>query len=158
MADEKPESPPNPRGRRTGDRRMQMRPGPGQAMWLGFGVLLMLALGQAVFVSLRSGQTIAYSEFKDAVRSGRVQEVTVGQETVHGLLKSDDAGKAKPFTSVRIEDPKLVEELNRAQGSAQGGDCQPLGRLRCSAGSFRSSSSSRSGVFSSAGWVAPRAA
>ena len=113
MADEKPESPPNPRGRRTGDRRMQMRPGPGQAMWLGFGVLLMLALGQAVFVSLRSGQTISYSEFKDAVRSGRVQEVTVGQETVHGLLKSDDAGKAKPFTSVRIEDPKLVEELNQ---------------------------------------------
>jgi cell division protease FtsH len=113
MADEKPEAPPNPRGPRKGDRRIPVRPGPGQAMWLGFGVLLMLALGQAVFLSMRSGETISYSEFKDAVRSGRVQEVTVGAETVHGLLKPDAGAKATPFTAVRIEDPKLVEELNQ---------------------------------------------
>ena len=81
-------------------------------MWLGLGVLLMLAIGQAVMLSLRSGQTIAYSEFKDAVRSGRVQEVTVAEETVRGLMKPDAGGKAQPFTAVRIEDPKLVEELN----------------------------------------------
>jgi cell division protease FtsH len=113
MADEKPQAPPNPRGRRKGDRRIPVRPGPGQAMWLGLGLLLMLALAQSVFISLRSGQTISYSEFKDAVRSGRVQEVTVAEETVHGLLKPDAGGKSKPFTAVRIEEPKLVEELNQ---------------------------------------------
>src|SRR5687767_10923333 len=111
MAEEKPELPPNPRGRRKGDRRISVRPAPGQAMWLGLGVLLMLALGQAVFLSVRSGQTISYSEFKDAVRSGQVQEVTVSAETVHGFLKPETGGKPKPFTAVRIEDPKLVEEL-----------------------------------------------
>ena len=112
MAEEKPETPPNPRGQRKGDRRVMVRPGPGQAMWLGLGVLLMLALGQAVFLSVQSGQTLSYSEFKEAVRSGRVQEVTVATETVHGLLKPEDGGKPKPFTAVRIEDPKLVEELD----------------------------------------------
>ncbi|MBA2257674.1 MAG: ATP-dependent metallopeptidase FtsH/Yme1/Tma family protein [Acidobacteria bacterium] len=112
MADEKPETPPNPRGRRKGERRIMVRPGPGQAMWLGLGVLMMLALGQAVFLSVQSGQTISYSEFKEAVRSGRVQEVTVATETIHGLLKPEGGGKPKPFTAVRIEDPKLVEELD----------------------------------------------
>ncbi len=112
MADETPEVPPNPRGRRKGDRRLPSRPAPGQAMWLVLGVLLLLALGQAVFLSLGSGETISYSEFKDAVRSGRVQDVTVSTETIYGLLKPEGAGKPKPFRAVRIEDPKLVEELD----------------------------------------------
>jgi ATP-dependent Zn protease len=110
---ETPEIPPNPRGRRKGDRRLPVRPGRGQAMWMILGVLMMLVLAQAVFVSLRAGQTISYSEFKDSVRSGRVQEVTVSTETVHGLFKPEGNAKPKPFTAVRIEDPKLVEELNQ---------------------------------------------
>src|SRR5688572_17976853 len=110
MSDET-SSPPNPRGRRKGDRRISTRPAPGQTIWLVLGFLLMLAVGQALFFSMQSGDTIPYSEFKSAVRAGKIQEVAVGEERVRGLFKPEGTAKPRPFTAVRIEDPKLVEEL-----------------------------------------------
>jgi cell division protease FtsH len=77
------------------------------------GFLLMLALGQALFFSMQTGETLAYSDFKAAVRSGKVQEVLVAQDRVRGTLKAEGDKKARPFTAVRIEDPKLVEELEK---------------------------------------------
>ena len=114
MPDETPHVPPNPRGgRRKGDRRLPSRPAPGQTVWLVLGFLLMLALGQAVFFSMQSGETLAYSDFKAAVRAGKVQDVLVAQDRVRGTLKAEGDKKARPFTAVRIEDPKLVEELEK---------------------------------------------
>ena len=111
MSEETPAKPPNPRGRRTGDRRLPVRPS-GFAMWYVLGFLVLAALGQALFFSLRSGQQISYSEFRAHVRANQVQEVTVAEDHVYGLLRTDD-GKGKPFTAVRIEDPKLLEELEQ---------------------------------------------
>ena len=74
---------------------------------------MLMAVGQAVFFSATAGETIGYSEFKEHVRAGRVQEVTVGTEVLRGLLKPGQSGQAKAFNAVRIEDPKLVEELER---------------------------------------------
>jgi cell division protease FtsH len=82
-------------------------------MWYVLGFLLLLAVAQAVFFSAASGETISYSVFKEHVRAGRVQEVTVSPEAVRGLLKSDQGGQPRPFNAVRIEDPKLLEELER---------------------------------------------
>jgi cell division protease FtsH len=75
-------------------------------MWYVLAFLLMLALGQAVFYSMQSGDVIPYSEFKNMVREGRVQEVLVGVDSVRGTSKD-----GRNFNAVRIEDPKLVEEL-----------------------------------------------
>ncbi|MDQ3214101.1 MAG: ATP-dependent zinc metalloprotease FtsH [Acidobacteriota bacterium] len=81
-------------------------------MWYVLGTLLLLALGQAFFFSLQSGETIPYSTFKQFVREGKVQEVAVAEDRVHGTLK--DAAKPRPFSAVRIEDPKLLEELEKS--------------------------------------------
>ncbi|MDQ3346731.1 MAG: ATP-dependent zinc metalloprotease FtsH [Acidobacteriota bacterium] len=81
-------------------------------MWYVLGILLLLALAQAFFFSLQSGETIPYSTFKQYVREGKVQEVAVAQDRVHGTLK--DAAKPRPFAAVRIEDPKLLEELEKS--------------------------------------------
>jgi cell division protease FtsH len=104
--------PPNPRGRRTGDRRIAARPGSTSTMWYVLGVLLLVALGQAFFYALQSGDTISYSDFKSYVRQHKVQEVVVGEDRMRGTLKAN-GGKARPFTAIRIEDPKLVEELEQ---------------------------------------------
>ncbi len=103
MADQP--NPPNPRGRRQGDRRATPRP-PASAMWYVLAFLLMLALGQAFFYSMQSGEVIPYSEFKNMVRDGRVKEVVVGVDSVRGTSQD-----GRNFSAVRIEDPKLVEEL-----------------------------------------------
>jgi cell division protease FtsH len=89
---------------------MTPRPGPASATWVVLGFILLLALGQAFFYSMQTGDTVSYSDFKSMVRDGRVQEVTVAEDRVKGVLK--EAGpKGKGFTAVRIEDPKLVEDL-----------------------------------------------
>jgi cell division protease FtsH len=81
-------------------------------MWYVLGFLVLLALGQAFFYTMQSNEAISYSEFKQAVRDGRVQEVTVAQDRVRGTLKAPPQG-TRPFTAVRIEDPKLLEDLER---------------------------------------------
>src|SRR5688572_13326649 len=120
MADETPNVPPNPRGRRKGDRRLPGRPAPGQTVWLVLGSLLMLALGQAFFSSMQSVETLAYSEFEAAVRAGKVQDVTVADDRLRGTLKAEGDKKARPFTAIRIEDPKLIEELEKHGVSHRG--------------------------------------
>jgi cell division protease FtsH len=107
-------TPPNPRGRRQGDRRTTPRP-PASAMWYVLAFLLMVALGQAFFYSMQSGDVIPYSEFKTMVREGRVQEVFVGVDSVRGT-----AADGRKFSAVRIEDPKLVEELAQHDVKATG--------------------------------------
>jgi cell division protease FtsH len=103
---------PGLRGRRGGDRKLTPR-GPASAMWYVLALFLLMALGQAFYYSMQGGETISYSEFKDRVRDGRVQEVFVGEERVRGTLR-DAAKGTRPFTAVRIEDPKLIEDLEKA--------------------------------------------
>src|SRR5690349_14870976 len=100
------------RARRAGDRKLTPR-GPASMMWYVLALFLLMALGQAFYYSMQGGETISYSEFKDRVRDGQVQEVFVSEERVHGKLRDADKG-SRPFTAVRIEDPKLIEDLEKA--------------------------------------------
>ncbi len=107
MSEDTPGKTPNPRGR-----RLPPRPAPGTAMWYVLGVLMLLAIGNALFFSLQGGEPIPYSEFKTRVREGKVQEVTVAEDRIQGKMKAETA-KGRGFVSVRIEDPKLVEDLEQ---------------------------------------------
>src|SRR5918993_1612314 len=103
----------NPRDKRTGDRRGIPRPGrPGGAVWYVLGFLLLMALAQVWFLP-PAGRQISYSEFKTAVRSGQVAEVTVGEQAIRGVYNRDVDG-GRNFNAARIEDPKLLEELDAA--------------------------------------------
>jgi cell division protease FtsH len=82
-------------------------------MWYVLGFLLLLALGNAFFFSLQSGQTISYSQFKGLVRDGKVQEVTVAEDRIRGQLKQPPEKGSRNFTVVPIEDPNLVPELEK---------------------------------------------
>jgi cell division protease FtsH len=81
-------------------------------MWLILGFLLLAALAQLAYFVLQSGDTIQYSEFKAHLRNNQVQEVVVGEDTVSGVMSLGD-GKTKRFTAVRIEDPKLIDDLEQ---------------------------------------------
>ena len=94
-----------------GKERRQQPPKP-TALWWVLGVLTLLAIGQAYFLA-PAGRQISYSEFKTLVRGGQVAEVAVGDTIIQGTLKKADTG-ATTFTTTRIEDPKLVEELDAA--------------------------------------------
>jgi cell division protease FtsH len=87
------------------------------AIWWVLGALVMLALAQAYLLS-PTGRQIPYSEFKQLVRSGQVAEVSVGDTTIRGQLKKADGPTT--FTTTRIEDPKLIEELDQTGVQYQG--------------------------------------
>jgi cell division protease FtsH len=103
----------NPRDKRPGERRSVPRPGrPGGAIWYVLGFLLLMALAQVWFLA-PAGRQVSYSEFKTAVRAGQVADVTVGDQTVRGTFKTEVSG-SRNFTTARIDDPKLLEELDAA--------------------------------------------
>jgi cell division protease FtsH len=103
----------NPRDKRPGDRRVLPRPGrPGGPIWYVLGLLMVMALAQAWFLA-PAGRQISYSEFKQAVRNGQVADVVVGEQTVRGTYSREING-SRNFNAARIEDPKLLEELDAA--------------------------------------------
>ena len=55
-------------------------------------------------------EKVTYSDFKQWVREGKVENLVVGPETISGNVK-DEKGLVRPFVSVRVEDPELVREL-----------------------------------------------
>jgi len=103
----------NPRDKRGGGDRRSLGPTrPGGAVWYILGLLFLLALAQAWFMA-PTGRQISYSEFKQAVRAGQVAEVFVGDQTIRGTYKRETNG-GRNFNTTRIEDPKLIEDLDTA--------------------------------------------
>ena len=91
------------------------------SLWYVLGFLLLLGLAQMYYMG-PGGRTLSYSDFKQMVREGQVSEVIVGEQTIHGTLKQTDENKQpKQFTTTRVEDPKLTEELE-AKGVKYSGE------------------------------------
>src|SRR6266404_2628167 len=61
------------------------------------------------------GRSIPYSEFKGLVKDGQVVDVTITEQVIRGTLKqaapAGDPKASAQFTTTRVEDPKLIEEL-----------------------------------------------
>ena len=102
-------TPPIPTGPSKDKRPATPRP---TALWWVLGALLLLAVGQALFMT-PGGRAIPYSEFKALVRGGQVAEVVVGDTHIRGVLKKAEEGSTA-FSTTRIDDPKLIEELEAA--------------------------------------------
>src|SRR3954468_6099832 len=101
----------NPRG---GDRR-GVRPSiqrPGTSLWYGLAFLVALAVLQVYFMNPQG--SIPYSEFKSLVKNNQVADVTITEQVIRGNLKqanASDPKQSKVFMTTRVEDPKLIEEL-----------------------------------------------
>ncbi|MGH7220721.1 MAG: ATP-dependent zinc metalloprotease FtsH, partial [Nitrospiraceae bacterium] len=64
-------------------------------------------------VAVQKVEELPYSEFRTLVAAGKVAEVTVTQQRLTGKLKLEEGTKGqKLFTTVRVEDPDLIKELN----------------------------------------------
>ena len=83
---------------------------PSSSVWYGLALLIVLAAAQLYFAS-PAGRSIPYSEFKSLVRDGQVADISISDQTIHGTLKNAEKDKAQ-FTTTRVEDPKLAEELD----------------------------------------------
>jgi len=95
----------NPRGGdRRGTRQLPMRRP--SSWWYGIVLILLLGLAQ-IYTLGPAAKVLPYSEFKSLVKTGDVSDVVIGEQIIRGTTKKD----GKPFTTTRVEDPKLTEEL-----------------------------------------------
>ena len=85
------------------------------SIWYMFIALWALILLQTFLPSLFNPTEIPYSEFKESVAAGKVTEVAVSPQIIHGKLKED-----KVFHTIRIEDPDLLRNLAEHQVKVTG--------------------------------------
>ena len=82
-------------------------------MWYLLGFFLLLAVVQA-YLFMPTGRTLPYSEFKSLLARDKLAEVTVNDQAIRGQLKGSEGDeKSRAFMTTRVEDPKLVEELEQ---------------------------------------------
>ena len=119
--------PPNPRGDRRGSSRPARVPplalGP---LWLIPAIVLAVVIAQGLLTTSRE-QTVSYTAFKEMLRSGQLEEVVIGSQEIRGTTLNDQA-EPQAFTTIRIDDPGLVEELE-AHGVQATGELESEGFL-----------------------------
>ena len=95
----------NPRG---GDRRgtRQLPTRRPSSWWYGLVFVLLLGLAQ-LYTMPPAAKSIPYSEFKSQLKAGNVSDVVINEQIIRGTSKQD----GKTFSTTRVEDPKLTEEL-----------------------------------------------
>src|SRR5438045_5143044 len=101
------------------------------AFWYVPIVFILLWLGMGAFVRMNV-RTIPYSEFKAHIQRGEVAECLIKEDTIEGRIRgrtnappqAAETKAAAPEEFVlrtgRVEDPKLVEELQDAGGKYRG--------------------------------------
>ncbi len=98
------------------ERRVQGRrrpPGgrrPISPIWLGVGLFGLVLLFNLLSASFHQGTTLDYSDFKSLVEQGRVSDVVIGDDSIHGKYLDQD-NKSVNFNAYKVDDPKLVEAL-----------------------------------------------
>ena len=74
---------------------------------------MVLGFAQIYFMT-PPGRSIPYSEFKTLLKDSQVVDVVVGDQVIRGTLRQAagaDPKQSTQFTTTRVDDPKLTEEL-----------------------------------------------
>jgi cell division protease FtsH len=82
------------------------------SIWYFLIVFLLISLMQQYFLSSKT-ETIPYSKFKEYVAQGQVKDITIGPESINGILKGKEGKTDQKFITVpvHVDDPNLFKEL-----------------------------------------------
>lgn len=87
------------------------------SIWYFVLAILLLTYLQPLFFSSAKVETISYSQFKQYIADGKISELTIGPDNIKGTLAGTPA---KEITTIRVDDPGLVKQLDEAQISYSG--------------------------------------
>jgi cell division protease FtsH len=79
-----------------------------------FIVALLVIMWFQTFLTEQQTNRVSYSDFKQLIRSGKLESVTIGPDKITGILK-DSKEPNRTVTATRVDDPDLVKDLE-AQG------------------------------------------
>jgi cell division protease FtsH len=81
------------------------------SIWYFLIMMLLIMYLRQYFFSPKV-ETIPYSQFKQELAQGNVDKLTVSPENITGTLKEKDKKTGRQFTTIRVEDPGLVKDLD----------------------------------------------
>ena len=81
------------------------------SIWYFLIAFLLFTYLQQYFLS-RKVETIPYGQFKQALAEGNVSKLTIGPENITGTLTGKEKKPGQQFTTIRVDDPGLVKELD----------------------------------------------
>jgi cell division protease FtsH len=82
------------------------------SIWYILLAIMAVILVHDLIAALQKVEEIPYSEFKTLISTGQVEEISLSSHMVTGTLKPEAGSKEpKKFSSIRVEDPELVKEL-----------------------------------------------
>jgi cell division protease FtsH len=67
---------------------------------------------QSVWTQYRTVEPISYSEFQQLAKDGKIEEITVRQNTIEGRFKTPQADGRTKFVAIRVE-PDLARDLEQ---------------------------------------------
>ncbi len=79
------------------------------SIWYFIAALLLITWFQT-YVTEQQSNRITYFEFKQLIKNGRVDNVAISTEKINGAYK-DAKDPNRYFTTIRVEDPDLVRDL-----------------------------------------------
>jgi cell division protease FtsH len=88
-------------------------------MWFGLSLFALLIVANLVASVVQQGETIDYSQFKTLLAQGQISDIVVSKENINGTYL-DGEGKAVKFHAIRVDDPKLAEELQNQKVKFRG--------------------------------------
>jgi cell division protease FtsH len=89
------------------------------SIWYFLVAFLLFSYLQQSFFSAKV-ETIPYSQFKQYVAEGSADDLTIGPENITGTLKFGEREPDQRFTTIRVNDPDLVKDLDDRRVSYTG--------------------------------------
>jgi cell division protease FtsH len=86
------------------------------SIWYAMAAILIFTYLQQYYFSAKV-ETIPYSQFKQHIAEGKLVKLTIGPDNINGTLEGKPA---QEFTTVRVDDPGLVKELDERKVSYSG--------------------------------------
>jgi cell division protease FtsH len=81
------------------------------SIWYFLVALMIFTLIQQYFL-FQKVETIPYSQFKQSLVEEKVAKLTIGPEDISGTLKGKEKEPGQDFTTIRVNDPDLVKDLD----------------------------------------------
>ena len=78
-------------------------------IWYFVIAFLIILLVQNYIVTRKTEDVIPYSEFKESLRTGKIKDLTITQESISGERETEKG--LRRFQTVRVEDSDLVKDL-----------------------------------------------
>ncbi|MGE3153697.1 MAG: ATP-dependent zinc metalloprotease FtsH [Nitrospiraceae bacterium] len=84
------------------------------SIWYVFIAIWLMLLIQTFITPLIGPKELAYTEFKKAVAEDKILEAAISQALIHGRAKEGALGDGSDlFKTIRVEDPRLLEDLEQ---------------------------------------------